>query len=124
MCRQMIVVVDGVLEKEVAKIRGSDQSGAVGLKPRDGLAQTKNMHGIATEVRSTNLRFFHDNNRSGQHSRSDGLDGPKIRARQLSRERRNQGHKGFHSSRIVVTHYQKLTLQVTISVRARVDHGC
>ena len=34
MCKRMIVVADGVLEKEVAKIRGSDQSDTVELKSR------------------------------------------------------------------------------------------
>jgi hypothetical protein len=80
----MIVVADGVLEKEVAKIRGSNQSDADEKHAWD-----------CNRGKEYKSSFFHDNNRSDQHSQSGGLDDPKTRAGQLSTVRRDQGYRGL-----------------------------
>jgi len=52
-----------------------------------------------------------------------GVTASKIRARQLSMVRRNRETHvaacAFHSSQIVIAHYQSFILQMAISVRGR-----
>ena len=90
--------------------------------PRDGLVQTKNIHGIGTEVRSTNLRFSMI---TTTPTNTVGATGSMVQKSEPGNCRWCEGIKdimAFHSSRIVATHYQKFTLQITMSVRARVNH--
>ena len=51
MYKQMIGVMDGVLEKEVAKIRRSDQSDAVGLNSSQGAVLCKRKTYMGLEQR-------------------------------------------------------------------------
>jgi len=121
--KSVIVVADGVpkMETGLARLRSGQSCSD------EGVVSCKGKHGIATEVRDTDLRFSMTitTPANGCQSRSDGSKGDPNRARQLSMVRRNQEACcacTFHSSQsqrpLSVVYSMKAIL-----VRGQVTHG-
>lgn len=118
------MVADGVLEKEVAKIRPIRRD-----RLHSGLG-IKQKHGIAVEVRNTNLRFSMIMTTPTNRCQKVGVTGSHVMTQNPSQATLDGAKKSrmhvaacaFHSSQIAIAHYQSFILRGDNTSQGWVNH--